>query len=588
MTSNTDTKVMQQLQHYNYQPDYILQMLRNIQLSQHFISMQDIRELSDALNMPSMKIVAIIDFYRFLHKEPTGDFEIYFSDNITDQMQGNLQLLELFCDLLGVKPGTSREDFRVFVDKTSCTGLCEQGPAILVNGLALVRLDTEIVHEMAQLIDQGVVISEWPQDWFLVENNIQQKGPLLSSNTNPGAAIKIALNSGPEAVIDELKKSGLRGCGGAGFATHMKWQMAIATEETTRYIVCNADEGEPGTFKDRVLLNEYADNLLEGMTVCAATIGAEKGFIYLRHEYQFLREQLLQNIEQRCQANLLGKNILGEENFDFEIEIYMGAGSYVCGEESALIESLEGKRGVPRIRPPFPVTSGYKGKPTVVNNVETFSYAAQIIEHGASFFNKGSSNNGWKLISISGDCKRPGIYEIQLGTRISDLLKKCGATETQAIQVGGAGGTLVSPEQFFEEISFDGLNTGGSFIIFNRNRDMMDRAVNFTHFFTHESCGFCTPCRVGTKLMSQMADKAATGLIAHLDMEQIHKLHNVMTKVSHCGLGQRAAVPMLETCQKFPESFRNRMTGNEYQPAFDVEAAVKRAKEIIADQEQWN
>ncbi len=588
MVTTIKTGVQNQLEQYGKQQKYVLQMLRNIQLSQHYISQDDIKQLSEALDLARMKIQSKIDFYRFLHDRYAGDFEIYFSNSITDQMLGSDELVQLLCELLFVKPGITREDNRVTVDTTSCTGLCEQGPAMLVNGYAIGNLDVERINKIAELVSRGITIDKWPQEWFVVEDTIHKKGPLLDTRSITGEAIRKALQLGPEGVISELEKSGLRGCGGAGFPTHMKWNIARTTEETERYVVCNADEGEPGTFKDRVLLNQYADTVVDGITVCAATIGAKQGFIYLRHEYHFLHEKLQKILQQRRDNNLLGKKILGQDGFDFDIEIMMGAGSYVCGEESALIESLQGMRGIPRVRPPFPVTNGYFNKPTVVNNVETYCYAARIIEHGPDLFAKGGNSIGWKILSISGDCDKPGIYEIPLGISIKKILKKCHAKDTQAVQVGGAGGSLVSSEQFFKEISFDDANTGGSFMIFDNSRDMFERAVNFTHFFAHESCGFCTPCRVGTKLMVQMADKVASGHGAHLDIKEIHELNHLMTQACHCGLGQRAAVPMLETYQKFPESFRKRLTSEEYQPSFDVEAAIQRAKEIIAEQESGN
>ena len=349
-------------------------------------------------------------------------------------------------------------------------------------------------------------------------------------------------------------------------------------------MICNADEGEPGTFKDRALLNSFARTVIEGMTVCGLTIGASKGFIYLRHEYEFLRPRLQRRLERRRHSKLLGRNILGHQGINFDIEIVMGAGSYVCGEESALIESLEGKRGIPRIRPPFPVTHGYRGRPTVVNNVETFAYAAGVVANGPDFFTNDEAHLGWKLLSISGDCDAPGIYEISLGTTVGDVLKMCGAKDVLAVQVGGPGGVLLSPAEFDSKLSFDESNTGGSFIVFNNSRDMLDVALNFTRFFAHESCGFCTPCRVGTKLMQGMAEKIAAGHGARLDIEQMQRLNRLMTQASHCGLGQRAAVPILTTYEKFPEVFNRRMEDVEFKPAFDVDAAIERSRQIVAEE----
>ena len=562
----------------------ILQMLRNLQLEQNHISDSDIAILADGLNTPRTKVQALIDFYSFLHNAPRGRYDIYFSDSITDHMLGSLDSANLICDLLGVELGVPRADGVVTVSMTSCTGLCERGPAVLVNGTAIDHVDEVRAREMADLINTAVPLEEWPLEWFFITDPLRKTGPLLGSESKLGAAIERAIELGSDGVIDALEKAGLRGCGGAGFATHLKWDLCRSADAAQRYVICNADEGEPGTFKDRVLLNKYTDTVIEGMTVCGITIGAAKGFIYLRHEYEFLRTKLQRRLKRRREHNLLGKNILGRHGIHFDIEIYMGAGSYVCGEESALIESLEGKRGIPRIRPPFPVTHGYRGRPTVVNNVETLCYAAGIVEHGAEFIAHDGDESGWKILSISGDCRSPGIYEIPLGTTIADICTMCGAENTLAVQVGGPGGILITPDEFDRKLSFDGANSAGSFIIFDETRNMVDVAVNFTHFFAHESCGFCTPCRVGTKLLVQLADKIADGHGARMDIAQMERLHGLMTQASHCGLGQRAAVPLLTSYEKCRPSFAERMSDAEYTPAFDVEAAIERSKQIIEEE----
>ena len=563
----------------------ILQILRNIQLVQHHISAQDTAAISAALNIPETKITALIDFYSFLHHEPRGDYDLYISDSITDRMLGNEAAIEVLCRELELAPGQPSRDGIASLSRTSCTGLCERGPAMLVNGFAVERVDADRALEIARLIKSDVPVEDWPLDWFLIGDEIERTGPLLEARLEPGAATERAIRLGSRLTLAELEVAGLRGCGGAGFVTHKKWEICRDTTSDQRYVICNADEGEPGTFKDRALLNSFADDVLEGMTVCAVTIGATKGYVYLRHEYEFLRDRLEQIIERRRSKNLLGRNILGHHGIDFDVEIYMGAGSYVCGEESALIESLEGKRGIPRIRPPYPVTHGFHSKPSVVNNVETLCYAAGILEHGPAFVSHGGDEPGWKLLSISGDCKRPGIYEYPLRTPVREVLEDCGASDVQAVQVGGPGGTLVSANEFDQFISFEQLSTAGSFIIFDSTRDMLDVASNFTHFFAHESCGFCTPCRVGTKLMVQMTDKVSDGHGARLDIEQMHRLHRLMTRASHCGLGQRAAVPILATYEKFPESFNRRMEDVDFKPAFDVEAAIEQSKAIVSEEE---
>ncbi len=586
MSTEDSSVAEEQLVKYRREPGMVLQMLRGIQLAQNFIGPGDIETLARSLNLPVTKIRALIDFYSFLHDQPRGRYAVYFSDSITDHMLGSRERAQQLCRALGAQLGKPDEKGLVTVALTSCTGLCERGPAVLVNGIAIDRIDEQRVTEMAGLIRQQVPLGDWPLEWFVINDALRRKGPLLDNDLRKGEAIERAIEIGSQQVIAELQASGLRGCGGAGFPTWRKWDICRGTSTEQRYVVCNADEGEPGTFKDRALLNTYSRHVFDGMTVCGVTVGASKGFIYLRHEYEFLREQLERRLQRRREINLLGRNILGHHGINFDIEIIMGAGAYVCGEESALIESMEGKRGIPRIRPPFPVTHGYNGRPTVVNNVETFAYATGIVARGPGFVAHDGEDPCWKLLSIAGDCRSPGIYEIPLGTSIRDVCEMCGADDVQAIQVGGPGGILISADELDRKVSFDDLNTAGSFIIFDSSRDMLEVALNFTHFFKHESCGFCTPCRVGTKLMQAMVDKIANGHGARVDIEQMQRLHHLMTRASHCGLGQRAAVPILTTYEKFPDSINDRVGDADFKPAFDVEAAIERSKQIVAEETQ--
>lgn len=574
--------IHEQVKAYRGDATYLLQILRNIQFLYSHIPEQAIQQLSTELRISIPKIRALIEFYHFLHYRPRGDYDIYISDSIIDHMSGKNEISAYLCEKLNVKLNKPRADGRVTVANSSCTGMSDHGPAALVNGLALTGLTRKKVGQIVAKIEANIAVEAWPKAWFDVADNIQSKGVLLNAETKPGAAIKKALATAPHDSLAEIDKSGLRGCGGAGFKTAAKWKSCLLSGDNQRYVVCNADEGEPGTFKDRVLLNSYADQLIEGMTLCAYVIGAQKGIIYLRYEYQHLYKKIQETLKRRRTANLLGAHILNSE-LNFDIEIFMGAGSYVCGEESALLESLEGSRAIPRIRPPFPVTHGYLGKPTVINNVETFCYAALIIEKGAENFSQQglAGFTGCKILSISGDVEKAGIYEIPLGLPVKNVLNLCGAQSVQAVQVGGPSGTLITPSEFSRVISFDDLNTGGSFMVFNQSRDILENALNFTHFFMQESCGFCTPCRVGTKLMCDLADKVATGQGARLDLDSIKQLNRVMNEMSHCGLGRRAAEPLLETLEKFPEYFVKRMTDIEYQPSFDVEKSIQRAIDIV-------
>ncbi len=413
---------------------------------------------------------------------------------------------------------------------------------------------------------------------------------LLNQKPTHGEAINATFARGLKATLDEVEKSGLRGRGGAGYTTAWKWKFCSedegicdvsAHQQKQRYIVCNADEGEPGTFKDRVLLNSYADSVFEGMTVAAAIVGATQGFIYLRGEYLHLYEKLEGILKARRDANLLGKNIL-QKGFDFDIEICLGAGAYICGEESALIESLEGKAGIPRNRPPYPVTSGYLGKPTSVNNVETFLAAANIAIHGGEWFaNLGTAKSkGTKILSISGDCAKAGIYEYPFGTTIQTILNDCGATDVLGVQVGGPSGTFITNEELERKIAFEDLATGGSFIVFNNSRNILDIVHNFSHFFAHESCGFCTPCRVGTSLLKKQVDKIVEGHGSAGDIVALEELCQIIKNYSHCGLGQTAANPVLTTLERYPELYQSMLKKISYEPGFDLDKSLETARRM--------
>lgn len=570
------------LKQWNGKPFNLLQILIGLQQAFQHIPATAIELLTDKLSLSYATIRGVISFYSFLHLEPRTRYDILFSDNIIDQMQGSRTLAVKLSERLGITTGAIRPNDQVNIDFTSCTGMSDQGPACLVNGHTIASLTPARIEQIALLIEKKLPLEQWPRDFFAIKDNIQRRDILLSSGLAPGDAIGATLQQGPENTLDQIQASGLRGRGGAGFSTAKKWLFCRETDAKERIVVCNADEGEPGTFKDRLLLQFYSDRLFEGMTLCAAVIGACKGFLYLRGEYLYLLEPLQKELERRRSEGLLGKAILGNPGFDFDIEIHLGAGAYICGEESALIESLEGKRGIPRIRPPFPVTSGYLGYPTVVNNVETLVAAAMIVDKGPDWFRtRGTETSaGTKLLSISGDCEKPGIYEYPFGITIDKVLADCGATEVQAVQVSGPAGELIPPPEFERRIAFEDLATGGSFMIFNKERNLLETVSNFSAFFAHESCGFCTPCRVGTTLLGKRLEKVLNSHATCSDLVNMETIGTLMRETSHCGLGQTAANPILESMAKFPELYRARLRSTSFEPAFDVDASLEEARKI--------
>ena len=560
----------------------LLQHLIAIQRQYSHVPDKAVQSLSKRLEAPLAHIYSVIDFYAFLHRKPRGMFDIRFSDNITDRMLGNRALMEGMCKKLGVELGVPRADGKVTVDMTSCTGLCDQGPAMLINGIAVSNLTEERIHKIVGLVEAGTPVERWPRRFFHIEDNIRRRDMLLTEDLIQGSAIESFIVKGPDAVLKDIDRSGLKGRGGAGFNTAMKGRFCRDAEADEHFVVCNADEGEPGTFKDRILLNTWADCVFEGMTICGAIIGAKKGFLYLRGEYLYMLETLEGILQKRREAKLLGEGILGHEGFDFDIEIHLGAGAYVCGEESALIESMEGKRGRPRIRPPFPVTSGYLRKPTVVNNVETFVAAARIDVFGGEWFrSKGTEeSHGTKLLSISGDCARPGVYEYPWGVTIRQVLEDCGAEDTQAVQLSGAAGVTVPPQEFYRKIAFEDVPTGGSFMIFNKQRDLLKMVLNFTRFFCHESCGFCTPCRVGGHLMNDLIEKVMVGYATSHDIEELKRICKVMQNASHCGLGSTAPNAVLDTLEKFRSTYSKRLVNKSHEPSFNLDQALEVSRHL--------
>lgn len=383
----------------------------------------------------------------------------------------------------------------------------------------------------------------------------KRNGQVIFSPYNPGEGIKKALSTGRENILFELKSSGLKGRGGAGFPTSTKWMLTAAAVADKKFIVCNADEGEPGTFKDRVLLMEYPELIFDGMVIAGFTIGAQTGIVYLRGEYEYMLEGLENYLMKMREEKLLGKSILGKEGFDFDISIRLGSGAYICGEETALIESLEGYRGEPRNRPPYPVDTGYMGYPTVVNNVETLSSVPHILIKGSDWYRKFGTEKsaGTKLFSVSGDCGKPGVYELPWGISVAELLELVEAKNTKAVQVGGASGTCVPKSQFNRKFGYEDLPTGGSIIIFNESRSMLKVLKNFMEFFVEESCGQCTPCRIGNTKLLEGVEKIERGDFTYTYLNTLKDLGRTMQVASKCGLGQSSPNSFISILENFKD-----------------------------------
>ncbi|MCM8612067.1 NAD(P)H-dependent oxidoreductase subunit E [Accumulibacter sp.] len=564
----------------------LLQILREAQDVLGYLPRTALTVIADAVGLPRARVEGVAGFYSFLHLQPVGRYRILFSDNVTDRMLGSAELMDRLCNRLWIERGKVSEDGLVSVDTTSCTGMCDQGPALLVDGRPLTRLSAERIDRIGELVRAQVAVSDWPREWFLVADNIRRRDVLLAHASAPGEAMRAAVARGRERLLQELQRSNLRGRGGAGFTTHTKWETArrapCVDPQGGRYLVCNADEGEPGTFKDRVLLASHADLVFDGMSVAAFAIGAAQGLLYLRGEYAWLLPALTENLARRRRNGLLGVAACGQEDWSFDIDIHLGAGAYVCGEETALLESLEGRRGVPRIRPPYPAQQGYRGQPTVVNNVETLCKAALIALRGGDWFaGLGTKQStGTKLLSVAGDVESPGIYEYPFGVAIDQVLHDCGAGNAQAVQVGGPSGSCLALHEFRRRIAFEDVPTAGAFTVFGAHRDLFEVARNFAHFFAYESCGFCTPCRVGTTLVANCMDKIAQGDGSQYDINEIFRIHRLLHAASHCGLGQTACNPLFDTLNKFRPAYERRLRSLDFAPAFDLDQSLSVARQM--------
>jgi len=552
----------------------LLDMVRDIHATHGWLSPDAIAELASTLGMRPVEIRDMASFYHFFSRKPVGRHVVRLCKAVVEKHHGMAAVATAFERAVGCRFGETSADGAIALGYTSCLGMSDQPPSALIDGAVVTRLDPAEVPDLVRRLRAGDRVKT------RVDEGIVQTGSVIFAPMERGAAIRTAINLQPEEVIARLNGSKLRGRGGAGFPTAMKWDFCRKAKGDAHYVVCNADEGEPGTFKDRVVFTRVPDLVFEGMTVAAWAIGAHEGVLYLRAEYEYLREALEAVLDSRRRQGLLGDHIAGRAGFSFDIRIQMGAGAYVCGEESSLLESAEGRRGAPRDRPPFPVTKGYLGQPTALNNAETLCAAARIIELGADWFaGIGTRDStGTKLLSISGDCERPGVYEVEFGVTVSRLLELVGARKAQAVQVGGPSGACVAPKDFGRRICFEDVPTGGSVIVFGPDRDLLEVAREFTEFFVEESCGWCAPCRVGTTLLLKQLDRLREGGAARAELAQMEELAATIRATSRCGLGQTAANPFVTTLRSLPDLYEAKLSKRPYEPVLDLAQALAGAE----------
>jgi [NiFe] hydrogenase diaphorase moiety large subunit len=552
-----------------------------------------VQAVAAALGIHAVEVADMVSFYAFLNRAPKGRFHIRLSKTPISLMKGAAEVAQAFARATGVSLGETSADGTFTLEWTSDIGMADQEPAALINGTVVTALTPEDVPAIIAALRQSQTVNMLPlfpgsdvQGAALphasVASSLVQSGPIVFRQGACGDGLRAALSRPPETIIQEMTKAKLRGRGGAGFPTGLKWKLCRQSISAAHHVVCNADEGEPGTFKDRVLLTELPDLLFDGMTIAGYALGARQGRVYLRGEYAYLGKTLQDVLQNRRRLGLLGRNICDHDGFDFDIRIQLGAGAYICGEESALIESLEGKRGAPRDRPPFPTDRGYLQQPTAVDNVETFACVARIMEKGAEWFASHGTHEstGTKLLSVSGDCPRPGVYEVAFGMTLNEFLNLVGAPDAAFVQVGGPSGQCMAPKDYGRRIAYEDLATGGSMMIFGPGRDVLDVARQFTEFFVEESCGWCTPCRVGTTLLKTNLEKVLSDRGTLADITAIEALANTVTRMSRCGLGQSAANPILTTMRNFPEAYEARLQPEQFLPRVTLAEALAEAIEV--------
>jgi [NiFe] hydrogenase diaphorase moiety large subunit len=536
------------------------------------------------LHIHPVEVEDMLSFYAFFDRQKRGRLRVRLSKTPISIMRGARDVARAFEAALGIAMGGTSADGGFTLQWTSDIGMADQEPAALINGMVLTRIAAEDVPEIVKALrqqeDHKAPTQVIPN--AVVRSSLVQAGPLLTGPFETAAGLRAALALTADQVIAAITASKLRGRGGAGFPTGLKWRLTRKSAGREHYVACNADEGEPGTFKDRVLLTEFPDLVFEGMTIAGYALGARHGLVYLRGEYAYLWDALQTVLKRRREVGLLGANICGHAGFDFDIRVQLGAGAYICGEESSMIESLEGKRGAPRDRPPFPTERGYLQQPTAVDNVESYVCAARIMAKGEAWFRGlGTPDSaGTKLVSVAGDCAREGVYEVGFGITVNELLDLVGAPDAAYVQVSGPSGQSVAPKDFGRRIAYEDLSTGGSTMIFGRQRDVLDIALQFAEFFVDESCGWCVPCRVGTTLLREGMQKIVAGRATLADMKATATLANTVTRMSRCGLGQTAPNPILTTMRSFPELYEARLQPDAFVPRVTLAEALADALQV--------
>ena len=542
----------------------LLPALQEAQVLMGWLSSETIRELAKGLGVPQTEAYGVVKFYSMLYTEPAGPRFVRVCEDVICRMTGAMQVLA------AVEAGV--EDL-VTVETVPCLGACHRAPVVLVD---------DILHQAltpvsaAHVLEAGGAPPPGEPEPLSGPNLLRDlQGGALNSLERAQAhgrydALRAALQKAPAQLIAEVKAAGLVGRGGAAFPTAVKWEGAAreiqtrgaAADGVTGYVICNGDESETGTFKDRILMEQDPHRLIEALAITAYATGANRGLIYVRGEYPLAYARLSAAIDEARAAGLLGASI-ARSPFAFELEMRSGAGAYVCGEETALLESIEGKRGEPRTKPPFPVSFGLFGRPTVINNVETLANVPGIVLNGAAWYRQWGTDQspGTRLVCLSGSVRQPGLYELSMGMPLRELLFDLGGgmpegRSLQAVLIGGAAGVFLTPNQIDVRLDFQTLTAAGAtfgsgaVMVFDDSVRLWDVLEGVTKFFAHESCGKCFPCQLGTQRQMEIVQRIGSGQTHGGERETLIVLGQTMRDASLCGLGQTAASALLSAIEK--------------------------------------
>lgn len=553
-----------------------------------YVTDELVEEIAKRLDLHTVQVEETLAYYSMLRRKPAGKHHVQVCTNVACMLRGGKELLEHAKKRLEIGNRETTQDGVFSLEEVECMGACTGAPAVQVNYDFYENVTTRQFDRMIEDLDKGQKPAPVPVITGALHERNKLETPLISKRwgIKDSHKIEVALQHGayqalekalkqmtPETIIDEVKKSSLRGRGGAGFPTGMKWSFVPKDSPKARYVICNADESEPGTCKDRPLMEMDPHQLIEGIVIAGRAIGAHRGFIYIRGEYRYVLDIVDGAIAEAYEKGYLGKNILGS-GFDFDLLIHTGAGAYECGEESALMESLEGKRGNPRIKPPFPAVVGLYGCPTIINNVETLSSVpAIILEGGEAYAQRGTpKNGGTRLLCVAGHVNKPGIYEIPLGMNMKKFLEEVaggvrGGKKLKAIIPGGSSCPVLKADEIDLAMDYDTIAKAGSMlgsggmVVIDEDTCMVDMARRIMAFYAHESCGWCIPCREGTTWLRKALDRFHAGLGRPEDIDLIGDLAQNMLGRTFCPLGDAAAMPTISIVKKFRNEFEEHLQG---------------------------